>query len=188
MWGTRQAQRAAIGVILFVSIIGSACGTSETAEGTATQETPTATLAPAPPPPATPKYSVVGQSDKRFDGEPVYFMVIDPVDSSTDGFKQDVKLVLQAVADTDGGPDFSARIFDDEAIANEALSQEMNPPLGESPDETAAFEDLKGQHLVAMYAGGLATGVYPYELMWYPAAFTYTPNVGQFVASEEWKP
>ena len=54
-------------------------------------------------------------------------MLIDPVDLSTDGFKQDVKLVLQAVADTDGGTDFSARIFDDETVANEAFSQEADP-------------------------------------------------------------
>jgi hypothetical protein len=48
--------------------------------------------------------------------------------------------------------------------------------------------DATGQHLVAMYSGGLATGLYPYEVAWYPGAFTDTPNVGQYVDSEEWKP
>ena len=56
--------------------------------------------------------------------------------------------------------------------------------------EIGAFEELKlkGQHLVAMYSGGLATGLYPYELAWYSGAFTDTPNVGPYVGSEEWKP
>jgi hypothetical protein len=75
-----------------------------------------------------PKCSVNGKSTKRFDGEPVYFVLIDPVDLSTDGFKQDVKLVLQAVAKTKGDPDFSARIFDDEAVARETFSHDTNPP------------------------------------------------------------
>jgi hypothetical protein len=115
-------------------------------------------------------------------------VLIAPVDLGTDGFKQDVKHVLQAVADMDGGPDFSARIFDDQAVANEAFFQETDPQLGQSPDEIWAFEERKGQHLVAMYSGGLATGLYPYEVAWYPGAFTDTPNVGQYVDSEEWKP
>ena len=52
--------------------------------------------------------------------------VIDPVDLSTDGFKQNVNLVTQAVANTDGSPDFSARVFDDEDIASEAFSEERH--------------------------------------------------------------
>ena len=187
MWGSRRGQSAAVGVILFVGIIGSACGTSETAERTAATETPTASLTPAPPPPATPTYSVIGQSGNRYDGQPVYFVVIDPVDLSTDGFKQNIKLVIQAVANTHGSPDFSARVFDDEDIASEAFSEETHPPLG-SPDEIRAFEDLKAQHLVAMYAGGFETMPEPYVLRWYPGAFTGTPNVGQYVDSEEWQP
>ena len=114
-------------------------------------------------------------------------MLINPVNLSTDGFKQDVKLVLQAVADKTA----TLTSRQGSSMMKPSLtkfSQEMNPPLGESPYETTAFEDLKGQHLVAMYSGGLTTGLYPYEVDWYPGAFTGTPNVGQYVDFEEWKP
>ena len=48
--------------------------------------------------------------------------------------------------------------------------------------------DRRGQHLVAIYSGGLQMSLFPYEIDWYPGAFTSTQNVGQFVGAEEWKP
>ncbi|MGE0778893.1 hypothetical protein [Mycolicibacterium sp.] len=49
-----------------------------------------------------------------------------------------------ALARTDGGPAFSARIFDDAAAAEAARHRGYDP----------AFEHLQAQHLVAMYIGG----------------------------------
>jgi hypothetical protein len=143
---------------------------------------------PAPATPA-PKYSVVGQSSRPVDGKPIYFVLIDPVDLSTGGFKQDVKLVLGAVAKTNGNSDFSARILDQEAIAREAFAEETGPRVSQSPDEKRDFEERKRRHLVAMYSGGLNTGLgYPYDISWYPAASTDAPNVGRYAGSEEWRP
>jgi hypothetical protein len=63
------------------------------------------------------------------------------------------------------------------------------PPSNQSPEDIKAAQERRGQHLVAMYAGGLNTGLgYPYDVSWYPAAFNYTPKVVQYVNSEEWKP
>jgi hypothetical protein len=108
-----------------------------------------------------------------------------------DGFKQSVKLVNQALAQKKGDGDFSAHIFDDEAVAREALAADPGGP-GPTPDqsqgEMKAALDRRGQHLVAIYSGGLQMSLYPYEIDWYPGAFTSTQNVGQFVGAEEWKP
>ena len=139
--------------------------------------------------PATPKYSIVGTSNKRYDGEPTYFVLVDPIDVRNDAFKRDVKLVLEAVADADGSAKFSARIFDDEAIAREALSDETAPRPAQRPEESESARERRGQHLVAMYAGGVNTGLgYPYDIAWYPGAFTSTPDVGNYVDSEQWRP
>jgi hypothetical protein len=46
--------------------------------------------------PATPQYSVVGKSTMstmRYDGEPIYYVVMDPVNLTNDGFKENVKLI-----------------------------------------------------------------------------------------------
>lgn len=118
-------------------------------------------------------------------------LVIDPVDLKNDGFKQSVKLVNQALAQKKGDGDFSAHIFDDEAVAREALAADPGGP-GPTPDqsqgEMKAALDRRGQHLVAIYSGGLQMSLFPYEIDWYPGAFTSTQNVGQFVGAEEWKP
>ena len=50
-----------------------------------------------------------------------------------------------------------------------------------------AFLDIKGQHRSDLL-GGMEMNLEPYELAWYPAAFTSTANVGQWVSTEAWKP
>lgn len=166
-------------LVILVAVAVAGCGSSE----------PTQLSTTAAPATSAPKYSVVGQSSRPVDGKAVYFVLIDPVDLSTDGFKQDVKLVLRAVAKTNGSDVFSARILDQEAIAREAFAEETDPRVSQSPDEKRDFEERKRQHLVAMYSGGLNTGLgYPYDISWYPAASTDAPNVGRYAGSEEWRP
>ena len=115
--------------------------------------------------------------------------MIDPVDLSNDSFKQNVKLVVQAVAKTNGGHDFSAIVYDDAAVANTAYSLDTADPL-----HIHKATDQEQQHLVAFYRGGIddgraSTADNAYEIDWYPAAFTSTPNVGKYVDMEhQWKP
>jgi hypothetical protein len=179
--------RTLLAVVVAVGALAG-CGSSEPNQisTTPTSAAPQSTAVPAT---STPKYSVVGKSSRPVDGKAIYFVLIAPVDLSTGAFKHDVKLVLQAVAKTNGGSDFSARILDDETIASQAFSEETDPRLSQSPDEQREFEERKGQHLVAMYSGGLNTGLgYSYDISWYPAALSDTPNVGQYAGSEEWRP
>ena len=175
----------AASALLLLTACGSPGGNSVSEPATSTTAAMT-TLSPA-----TPQYSVIGttaMSTMRYDGEPIYYVAMDPVNLTNDGFKQNVKLVTQALAKTKGDPDFSARLFDDRAVAAETFARVSDPPLSQKPDETTAAKDREGQHLVAIYSGGLATTPDPYVLMWYPDAVTGTPNVGHYVDSEPWKP
>lgn len=173
--------------LLLVSGCGSPSANHDSATKSATSSVSAAPQSTLP----TPQYSVAGQSSWRRDGQPSYYVVIDPVDLSNDGFKRNVKLVAQALAQKKGDADFTVRFFDDQDIAAESYQSDPGGP-GSSSDQTQAemkdFLDRKGQHLVAIYGGGLPAALYPYELNWYPAAFTSTPNVGPYVGNEEWKP
>jgi hypothetical protein len=82
-------------------------------------------------------------------------VVVDPVDLSNDGFKQRVKLVLQAVARTKGDADFVAQVYDNQGAAdwewahveNGPESCEIDGPCGprppppEDPAERRRFDE-----------------------------------------------
>lgn len=177
--------RIVIAAVTLVLLAG--CGSPSANHDTTTTTDASSSVSAAPQPPApTPQYSVVGQTSWRRDGQPRYHVVIDPVDLTTDGFKQNVKLMTAASAQTKGDNDFTVRIFDDEGIATESYRTD---PGGSDPSAgTKEFLALKRQHLVAIYGGGLPAALCPYELGWYPTAFTSTPNVDMYVGNEEWKP
>jgi hypothetical protein len=137
---------------------------------------------------ATPSYKVVVKTtSQRFDHKPDYYVVIAPVDLGNDSFKQRVKLVVQAVAKTNGDPDFSANIYDDEAVANTAYALNTADPFHTATDQ-------ESQHLVAMHIGGLddgrvSTADDAYQIYWYPAASTDTPDAAKYTHMElRWKP
>ncbi len=163
----------------------------------ATQATASATETPAPmaevtPQPTTPNYTIVAKTpdEFRFDHKANYYIAIDPVDPSNDSFKQNVKLVLQAVEKNNGDPNFSSNVYDDEAVAKTAFSYKSDP-TGVTPSEINAQEE---HDLVAMYTGGINTDAKAstaddaYNIEWYPAAFPDSPNVGKYVSGEQWKP
>ena len=170
------------GAILGAALLSvTACGHApDTAapETTSITARVTATTVPAPP-----HNSIVGQAT-RDDGKPVYYVLIDPVNVGDDGFRSDVKRVLEALATTTGGPDFSASVFDDRTLAADDFAHRADPPA----EASQAVRERRAQHLVATYAGGLTANLYPYELDWYPAALSSTPRVGPHIGAEQWEP
>jgi len=141
------------------------------------------TSAPAP------AYSIIGQPDTRTDGQPAFIVTIDPVDTSSDEFKSDVRSVLTAVSTTVGGDGFSAKIFDDKSVAEGASFRTPFPAATSQSSPGLALEQHTDVHLVAWYSGGMSSGVgYPYDINWYPGADRDTPGVGAHVGSEEWRP
>ncbi len=119
-----------------------------------------------------------------------YWVVIEPVDVSNDSFKQNVKLVVQALAKINGSPNFTANIYDDEVVANARTT--LDPSSPGQPHPTVGPQAVQTQHYVASYEGRLPAenpyAEHPYEIWWYPAAYTDSPNVGRYVHGEPWKP
>lgn len=147
------------------------------------------TAAPAPAGPV-PRFEVVAQrTNDRPDDMTTYYIVIDPVDPSYDGFKLTVKNVLIALRDNNGGPVFSARIWDHPSATQTEVSFRSNPDLF-SEDMMSAKESFNGRHLVANYVGGMASVDEPpaYVLFWYPEMGTESGPSNQWMSAELWKP
>jgi hypothetical protein len=158
------------------------------------------TTAPQPatatPQPATPHYTVLWadqRGGKKINTE--YYVVIDPVDLSNDSFKQNVKLILRAIATNNPwhGPNFSALIFDNEAAARGEISWTKDAS-SLTDSEVDALDALSLVHLVASYMGGIndaaqkSTADDAYKISWFYLAPDDNPTVGKYVSNEQWKP
>ena len=162
---------------------------------------------------ATPQHSVV-EGRAESDGRPHYYVVVDPVDLSNDGFKQRVKLVLQAIARKKGDPDFVASVYDDQGAADWAWttlehapeSCELGGACGNRPtppedrdernradEQSKADKHASERHVVAFYSGGSKAeqSPWPYELSWYPWLSDEISDTGEEVkyeGDEDWRP
>ncbi len=134
-----------------------------------------------------PNYTVIGERE-RFDDQPIYYLLIDPVDVSTDEFKNSVKGVLQALAAKQGNPNFSAWFYDNREIGRLAYDDQVTPPVMDSPEEIKAKASAREPHLIASYSGGNPNAWMMYGISWFPGATTSSPTIGQWVDSEEFKP
>ncbi len=144
----------------------------------------------------TPRYTIVGQTDTiAFDNRESYYVLIDPVDLSSENFKDGVIAVLEDIARSNGGPDFSAFVFDDRALAEQQFhhfwSYVHDKPLDAlSPGEYEQLDEKKRLHSIAMYIGGNnpeGEGS-SYEIFWFPDAEPDDPDVGKYTGSQQWKP
>ncbi len=137
-----------------------------------------------------PRFEVVAQrTNDRPDEVTTYYVAIDPVDPSYDGFKLAVRNVLIALRRNNGGPVFSARIWDHLPAVQTEVSFRSNPDLF-SEDMMAAKKSFNAKHLVANYVGGLASVDEPpaYVLFWYPEVGTAAQPSNQWMSAELWKP
>ncbi|MDP7735120.1 hypothetical protein [Mycobacterium paragordonae] len=200
---TTGRSMATIAALLAVGLTG--CGTSGTSTSLTTatygnnapsSSTVAGTSSAITPQPAAPSYKILGTTHHRDDNaRNNYYIAIAPVDLSNDSFKSGVLLVVQAVAKTNGGPDFSAWIYDDEAVANTAYHSDTHP-LELSLDEMKAFSLQEERHLLLDYQGGWdATNAHPstadaaYTITWFSAAGSPHPVVGKYSSEpEQWKP
>jgi len=193
-WAEAHRRRSAVvAVVLLLNILSSAC-TNDTSNMSSAAPPDTSTTAEASPRPSTPKYEVISKSTShRADEKITYYVVMDPVDSSNDIFKQNAKLIVQAIAEGNNSPDFSVYIFDSAAAAEMIISP-YSIPITELND-IKAHKAEKDRHLVALYSGGFdidtaraSTADSAYQLLWYPAASTDSPAVGKYLGREVWRP
>lgn len=148
------------------------------------------TAVPQPPSGPVPPFEVIAQRmNDRPDDATSYYVVIGPVDVSFDGFKSAVKQVLQALAYSNGGPVFTAQIWDHLPAAQTEVSHRSNPDLF-SQDLFEAKEALNNRHFIAQYVGGLASVAEPpaYVLMWFPMSGSADSTVSQWISAEVWRP
>lgn len=148
------------------------------------------TAVPQPPTGLVPPFQVIAQRmNDRPDEATSYYVVIDPVDVTFDGFKVAIKQILQALAYTHGGPVFTAQIWDHLPAAQTEVSHRSNPDLF-SRDMFEAKEAFNNRHFIAQYVGGLASVSEPpaYVLMWFPMSGSADPTVSQWISAEVWRP
>lgn len=137
-----------------------------------------------------PKFDVVARrSNDRPDKLVTYYAVIEPVNPGAEAFKLAVKQVLLALAADNGGPVFSASIWDQLPAAQTEVSFRSNPDLF-STQMLKARETFNSSHLIANYVGGVAAGDEPptFLLFWFPDAGEESPQLDQWVSAEIWKP
>jgi hypothetical protein len=122
-------------------------------------------------------------------GTPAELVVDVQIDPATAAFKPAVKQVLRSLASINGGPDFSAHIWDEVTAAQTEVSYKSAPDLF-SNEQYAAKEVANSRHLVASYQGGVEPpGQSPaYVLFWFPDAGTEDPVGGTVMSSEVWRP
>lgn len=117
--------------------------------------------------------------------------VMVPIDPAAPGFKPTVKQVLRSLASVNGGPDFTAHIWDEVTAAQTEVSYKSAPDLF-SDDQYAAKEAANARHLVASYQGGVAPEGQPpaYVLFWFPDGSAGADNLvaGSPMSSEVWLP
>lgn len=115
--------------------------------------------------------------------------VMVPVDPASPGFKPSVKQVLRSLASINGGPDFTAHIWDEVTAAQTEVSYKSAPDLFTN-GQYAAKEAANASHLVASYQGGVefAGQASAYVLFWFPKADADHVEVGALMSSEVWRP
>jgi hypothetical protein len=197
-YGKWWATAVMIGSLALVIPSVAGCG-GESKPSPSASLTPSTSIAVthAAAPPATPKYKISWVTTRKNSDREHYYLVIDPVDLSNDGFKQNVKLILQDVAKTHGSPEFTADVYDDSAVADYDHRTDIDNPNAvpdpdTSSDHVKATAAADAQHDVAQYDSGASavsvTG-FAYEITWYPSASGDSPNVGKYADGvEQWKP
>ncbi len=115
--------------------------------------------------------------------------VMVPVDPAAPGFKPTVKQVLRSLAAVNGGPGFTAHIWDEVTAAQTEVSYNSAPDLF-SNEQYAAKEAANARHLVASYQGGVEAAELPpsHILFWFPDAELDSPSIGRMMSSEVWRP
>lgn len=127
-------------------------------------------------------------SDAGAPAELVADMIV-PVDPVSASFKPAVKQVLRSLASINGGPEFSAHIWDETTAAQTEVSFKSAPDLFTN-EQYAAKEGANSRHLVASYQGGVEPEGQPaaYILFWFPDAGVDDPVGRALMSSEVWQP
>lgn len=131
----------------------------------------------------TPKYQIVYElSNKRYDGGKNYYVLIDPVDLSSDSFKNDIKTIAKKIV-TEKGKKISIEIHDKKTTLDLSYKQYGDMSLGRVLNQSEL--DERAIHLIADFSGDLETNIYLNSLSFFPGAFEDNTKVGKYLETIE---
>lgn len=122
---------------------------------------------------------------KRYDGGIIYYVVIDPVDLTSDTFKNNIKDLVNKITKEKGGK-ISIEFFDSETTSGVHYKEYVEMSL--SPQEIKDAQADISIHYIASFSGELETGIYNNSLMFFPGAFKDNKTVGKYVDTIEYNP
>lgn len=123
-------------------------------------------------------------SDKRYDGGRDLYVLINPVDLSSDKFKDSVKAIIRDVVSKKGNK-ISIEIHDKRESLDLSYKQYGDMSLGRV--RTQAESDEQEIHYIAVYSGELETGPYINSLSFFPGASKDNSVVGKYVGTLEFR-
>lgn len=120
----------------------------------------------------------------RYDGGTEYYVLIDPI-LIQEAFKDDIGGIIKEIV-SENGSKLSINIFDNRNALEVMYKQYGDRSLGRI--RTTEENSLVERHYIASFDGELATNLYTNTLTFFPAAFTSSVEVGNYVESLEFNP
>lgn len=131
----------------------------------------------------TPKYQIMYELlNKRYDGGKNYYVLIDPVDLSSDSFKNDIKNIAKKIV-TEKGNKISIEIHDKKTTLDLSYKQYGDMSLGRVLNQSEL--DERAIHLIADFSGNLETNIYLNSLSFFPGAFEDNTKIGRYLETIE---
>lgn len=138
-------------------------------------------------PPKMPSYKIVHEAVIRYDNGKSYFVLMEKVDLSNDGFMEDVKRIVSDISKAKATKKLNIELFDDKSTLELTYKSHygintLRRPLTKS--ERTSLE----RHYIASFSGELATMPDPYSLSYFPSAFKDSKEVGKFRKDVDYEP
>lgn len=130
----------------------------------------------------TPKYDILFSTSTRYDGGKNYYILIDPINLSSNSFENDVIAIIKKII-SEKGNKTSVEIYDNKDVLVLSYRQYGDMSLGRVLSKNEL--DQRAPHLIVSYDGDLETGQYLNTLSFFPGAFTDNQQVGKLVKTIE---
>jgi hypothetical protein len=135
----------------------------------------------------TQQYTVTYTSVRR-DGEPAFYVVVDPVDVSESSFRIELSAVITDLAHKVGSPIFSAFVFDSPLLAAQPYQESYGIFGNENMEFRDTFANKLSRHQIVTYIGADIDTPPGTSLRWFPTADNDTMMTGQWKSTTDWNP
>ena len=119
------------------------------------------------------------------------YISIDPIGKNPE-YEKNIKNIIKYVSEKESA-NISMTFVDDKEFLKEYYQNDAGESTsGVSMEKAIAFQkdkrniEKKSLHIIAIYSGDVQFT--PYQLSFFPAAFTDNPSVGKFVKNESFNP